>query len=133
MKRSFVVVHLPFLLMAALIFALSSIPSLKVPGFGFTLQDKVFHFLEYLIFGVLLYRSALTLFNGAAPVLPLAFLAGLLFAASDEWHQSFVPGREGNVDDFIADGAGLIVALVLWRIISVHRNKKAKKRSQSEI
>ena len=40
-------------------------------------------------------------------------LAVVFFAASDEWHQRFVPGREGDVIDWLADvsGGGLALAL----------------------
>ena len=36
------------------------------------------------------------------------------YAASDEWHQSFVPGRASEAADWIADTAGAIVAVVLY-------------------
>jgi VanZ family protein len=46
-----------------------------------------------------------------------AFVLALLFAASDEVHQAFVPGREARVGDvcFDATGAALgLLALHLW-------------------
>ena len=33
------------------------------------------------------------------------------YAASDEWHQSFVPGRSASVGDFLLDCAGIALAL----------------------
>lgn len=39
------------------------------------------------------------------------FLALLAFGASDEWHQSFVPGREVSLGDWLADGLGALVGL----------------------
>ena len=41
------------------------------------------------------------------------FLTLLLFAASDEWHQSFVPGREASLGDWLADACGTLVGLGL--------------------
>lgn len=32
-----------------------------------------------------------------------------LFAAGDEWHQSFVPGRDASLGDWLADGLGAIL------------------------
>jgi VanZ family protein len=36
------------------------------------------------------------------------------FGASDEWHQSFVPGRSAEVADWVADTAGAACAAVLY-------------------
>lgn len=40
-----------------------------------------------------------------------------LYGASDEWHQSFVPSRDMNAADWLADsvGAGLAQAVMRWR------------------
>jgi VanZ family protein len=40
-----------------------------------------------------------------------------LYGASDEWHQSFVPGRYPAVSDWLADAAGIVIgymALYWW-------------------
>ena len=46
----------------------------------------------------------------------LAFLLTVLYAVSDEYHQTFVPGRSGSPVDVLIDAAG--AGLVLW---PVHR------------
>jgi hypothetical protein len=43
----------------------------------------------------------------------VAFAFTVLFAASDEWHQTFVPGRDGNVQDVLIDTAGATLAALL--------------------
>jgi len=43
-------------------------------------------------------------------------LAGLL-AALDEYHQTFVPGRSGELRDVLVDLCGAAVALGLWRFL----------------
>jgi VanZ family protein len=45
-----------------------------------------------------------------------AFLMAVAYAATDEWHQTFVPTRMGSVVDVGIDSAGAILALLL-----VHR------------
>ena len=35
---------------------------------------------------------------------------GVVFAASDEWHQSFVPDRFGTIQDVLIDGLGICAA-----------------------
>ena len=44
----------------------------------------------------------------------LAFGFSVLFAASDEWHQTFVPGRDGNVRDVFIDTGGALLAALCW-------------------
>jgi hypothetical protein len=44
----------------------------------------------------------------------LAFAFAAVFAASDEWHQTFVPGRDGNVRDVLIDTGGALLAALYW-------------------
>lgn len=40
-----------------------------------------------------------------------------LYAITDEWHQSFVPGREGAVRDFTLDTLGAFLGLLgIWMV-----------------
>ena len=45
----------------------------------------------------------------------LAIAAVSLFGVSDEWHQSFVPGRSCEVADWVADTLGAALAVSLYR------------------
>ena len=99
---------LPLAAYAATIFVLSSmsrppVPSLDIPHF-----DKVLHFVEYAGFGLLLFR-ALTMGGqglSARPALVAAIALGALYGASDEFHQMFVPQREADFFDLLADVLG---------------------------
>lgn len=55
--------------------------------------------------------------RGDARALAGAFLIAVAYAAIDEYHQSFVPGRNGSPVDVAIDavGAGLAVALIRRR------------------
>ena len=44
-------------------------------------------------------------------MLLLALLIGVLYAASDEYHQSLVPGRDSDVYDWVADSIGLAAGI----------------------
>lgn len=46
-----------------------------------------------------------------------AMLLSVLWASIDEWHQTFVPGRMGQLSDVLIDslGAGLLILVWLWR------------------
>ena len=48
----------------------------------------------------------------------LAFLCSVLFAATDEFHQTMVPGRSGNITDVCIDSIGALFATVMLWIFS---------------
>jgi VanZ family protein len=99
------------LLVLGVIFWLSHQPSLVIVPPLFPMQDKVMHAVEFVILGlVLLWNRDLfdTRFGWG-----LMAAAGILWAASDEVHQSFVPGRDCSSGDFLADCAGLMAVMLL--------------------
>ena len=100
-------VWLPVALWAAVIFALSSIPSLGTGLGGWDLVlRKLAHITEYAVLAFLL-RRALSA--------PWAFAAAALYATSDELHQSFVRGREGRPRDVLIDAVGIVLGLLAAR------------------
>ena len=52
------------------------------------------------------------------PLYLTAFLISLGYAAGDEYHQTFVPGRSGTPFDVLYDSAGVVSALLFYRIIT---------------
>lgn len=77
---------------------------------------KTAHVVEYLILGGLTMR-ALRLQGTSLPrAMPAAVVLGVLFAAVDEWHQTFVPTRVGAAGDVLIDGAGVLAGVLLWRL-----------------
>ncbi len=106
--------HGPAAAMAALIFALSSFPSLHPPEMlGFRPGDKLLHGLVYAVFGFLLLRSARALMKGAFRTAAAAAAAGILYGLTDEVHQVFVPGRQADPADWAADAAGAVLGVLL--------------------
>lgn len=97
----------PALIWAVVLFGLSSRPSLPV-GLGGGL-DKFAHFGAFAVLGFLLARGAIA--SNLSIVWPL--LIGLVYGASDEIHQHFVPGRYPDPADWIADALGVAVACIL--------------------
>lgn len=101
-----------------LIFYLSSQPSLDIPGL-FPHQDKVMHFGFYGVLGVLLLGAMAMPPNGfQRPAALLATALASLYGVSDEVHQMFVPGREADVLDWLADTAGALSATLLLAWLS---------------
>jgi VanZ family protein len=91
----------------AVIFALSSVPSLSSGlSFDYVLR-KCAHMTEYAILAVLLLRAL-------GRELP-AFALGAAYAASDELHQHFVRGRHASPVDVAIDAVGLLIGLAVWR------------------
>jgi VanZ family protein len=79
-------------------------------------MDKVGHFILFGVLGATLAWGARGFRKRAAHGGLL--LVGLLFAASDELHQAFVPRRTPSVGDFVADALGLVVGyLVIWAVL----------------
>ena len=47
----------------------------------------------------------------------LSFLFSVIYALSDEFHQTFVPGRDGNIVDVLIDSSGALVGILLSSIV----------------
>ena len=93
-----------------LIFVVSSIPSLTAPGPEFVPKDKIAHFAEYFILGVLLFKGiGWTVSPSRAATFGFLLAVGASIGALDELYQSFVPGRMMSVYDWCADAAGVAI------------------------
>jgi VanZ family protein len=103
----------PVVLQMAAIFVASSIPDLgALPG---GMSDKSGHGIGYAILAALLLRAlaggrlrSVTWTRSLAAV-----VLATLYGASDEFHQSFVPGRSPDRLDVVADSIGAAAAVVL--------------------
>jgi VanZ family protein len=99
----------------AAIFTLSSIPSLASPfdpWYDLMLR-KLAHVFEYAVLTALLFWALRRHRAAGAGTLAIAALLASLYAFSDEWHQTFVPGREGSLRDVGVDAVG-IAGATLW-------------------
>ncbi len=96
----------------ALIFFLSSLPQLPSPPDPWV--DLIFkkgaHFTVYAVLA-LLFRRALP---PGRSIWALSWILAVLYAASDEWHQSFVPGRHPQLTDVLIDACGAATGLLIF-------------------
>jgi VanZ family protein len=106
---------LPPLLLMALIFFLSDQPSLN-SGLGLidTVGRKLLHFCEYALLCFLWWRLLRTVVPPRRAAL-LALAIASAYAATDEFHQSFVDGRHGTPVDWAIDTAGAAAAALAIR------------------
>jgi VanZ family protein len=111
---------------ASLIFLLSSIPTLKSPDIGISFEDKIYHAIEYAVFGFLLQRGADATGRRSAKLFLLVFAAGVCYAATDEIHQWFVPGRQCDFFDFLSDAAGVLAGQAVFSIASGLKTPRKK-------
>ncbi len=99
-----------------LIFFLSAQPSLpSAPGRWDVLLKKTTHALAY---GILtwLYVRALRGRWDDTVVRVVGIVLAVAYAISDEYHQTFVPGRSGSWVDVAIDGVGILAATAVdWR------------------
>jgi len=103
----------------ALIFHLSAQSSV---GWATPYPDVVLHALEYSVLGMLLARA---LNDGLARIVPdkllvLAWMLCVVYAVSDEYHQTFVPGRTGDWRDALSDAAGTAAGLAILSLAQRH-------------
>ena len=106
--------------MMVIIFGFSSIPSKEMPSFG-GLDFSVKKFGHALGYGLL---AAAYLRGLGGKRHWLAWLMAILFALSDEFHQSFVPGRNPSLwDVFLFDNLGALAGLFVFNQFSRWKQK----------
>lgn len=117
---------LPALFLAGAIALGSSFP--MTSGEPFPVPDYALHGLEFAGLAFLTvrllhpipYRRPLT-----GPFV-WAFFLTLGYAALDEWHQRFVPGRDSSLLDLTADAVGITVGLLAYRWLYFTRGSEAR-------
>jgi VanZ family protein len=109
---------LPVLAYVVTIFALSAQPHLT-PPLHFLNADKVMHLGEYLVLGLLLVRALRASLRVGRPLFAAMIAIGLVVVvgASDESFQSFIPGRQCDAVDFVADSLGGALAQLVYVVM----------------
>ena len=107
----------------AITFVVSHQPVVVIP---FGAPDYVAHAINYGVLGVLLIWaraggewSAMT-----APLIASAVVLAVLLGIGDEFHQSFIPGREATVQDVLADFVGAAAgACIVAVVVALRRHQ----------
>jgi len=87
---------------------------------------KAGHLTEYAILGILLWRAWVHPAPGTRQpwqwkTALVALTLAATYAASDEFHQSFVPSRTASVQDVMIDTCGALLGLLVLRVCKMRR------------
>lgn len=89
---------------------------------------KMAHFSIYTVVGLLLMALVSTYNIKEKNRLIITLTTGIIYASSDEIHQSFVPGRSSMITDIVIDTMGVILGILLIilgkKIIKKYRKNK---------
>lgn len=96
---------------ALLVVVVSSWPGIQLPNVGEGDLDKLVHLVQYAVLGFLAARGWGPQRRGGGKSwttwIPAMIL--VLFAAADEFHQKWIPGRFAEVTDWVADILGIAI------------------------
>lgn len=90
---------------------------------------KCTHFATYALLGGLVCLSSLGFFASPAAHFCRSLFLSALYAASDEIHQSFVPGRGPALTDVLLDSAGALCGILFILLVAALILKKQTKKS----
>jgi VanZ family protein len=117
---------IPVIVYVLLIFFVSSRPNLTVPGPDIEAKDKIAHFVEYLIFGFLLFKGiGWSASRHRFANFLFLFLVGSSVAVLDEVFQSYIPGRAMSIFDWIADALGVGSGIGLMVFLTSDKERHA--------
>lgn len=91
----------------------------RLPTFAFS--DKILHFAAYGLLGALFFRAYTTtpLKDRRNRLILLSIGSATLYGISDEFHQYFVPFRQADILDAIANAIGSICGVIIfyyWKV-----------------
>lgn len=116
-KRAFNIVIT--IILAAVIFYQSSI--IFGAGGAMGMLSIAYHFGVFFMFAFFLLLTLKGKNKINKKHIIFALVLGLIYAALDELHQYFVPFRSCNIQDFLIDSAGIILALIV--LVVIYRKK----------
>ena len=104
------------------VYWLSAQQDIRLPGPD--VIDKLLHAVGYFGLCVVARGAFGTVFARRSVSILVAVVVTLLYAATDEWHQSMVPTRSPDLYDWIADATGGVVAAIL--LFAVDRRRRGR-------
>ena len=127
MFKNFLFYWLPIFIYCLLIYIQSSYPSPEeVPQLPYI--DKVLHFAAYALLSALFLRAFKTLpiKDNIRLITILAITLSSLYGISDEIHQYYVPYRDADIMDALADIIGSIFGVYIYNFFWLERRWKKR-------
>ena len=117
---------IPAVIMMILIFVASATPGGEVPEFGAIdlLIKKGGHMTGYALLAIACFWAAYGDTKNVTRSVIIALCISIIYAASDEYHQSFTPDRFPSVIDVGIDAAGAIIGAGFSALITKRRRAK---------
>ena len=118
-EKYYVISWIITLLIAVLIFYVSSLSFTTTPGPEFPLKSYFYHFVIFFIFSFFLFISVFKgNINGSNRLtIFFVFVFAVYYALLDEIHQLYVPLRTFSILDIMTDSVGIILAGVIYIIL----------------
>lgn len=116
MKKRQIYFYIPIIIYSIVLFILSNqstTPDFINDYFG---MDKLVHAIVYSFFAILTNVGLKYKFHGMNNRLGIILAIRIVFCISDEYHQSFIIGREASVYDILFDIIGLLVGLAIIKL-----------------
>lgn len=93
---------------------------------------KAAHMTEFGLLGLLVLNALYRGLGSFKGIFIISFAAASAYAATDEIHQLFIPGRSGQFTDWIIDSVGILLwMLAAWLLIRIIFSHKANKHCNS--
>ncbi|HPI38806.1 MAG TPA: VanZ family protein [Ignavibacteriaceae bacterium] len=126
-KHKIYLVYSPLFIYWIILFIATSLPTVSIPSFD--ISDKVQHWGAYLVLTVL-FNLTISFQNKSELLKKYHYIFTVIivtiYAAFDEIHQYFIPGRSCELLDFFADVLGLISGLFIIFILRVMDSRERK-------
>jgi len=109
------------IIMAVVIFSVSSLSFPGQPSGGFEFKSTAYHFVVFFLLAFFLLPAIVK--GKKKKMILFAIIVAVLYGISDEFHQLFVPGRSSTFDDVLVNTAGILFASLIY-IFSLKIRKK---------
>lgn len=93
---------------------------------------KAAHMTEYAVLLLMLIRPLSSLIRPVIKAAVPAFAFCVVYACSDEFHQTFVSGRAGRLTDVLIDSSGAFLALIIFLCSNCAAGQRKAHRSREE-
>jgi VanZ family protein len=84
----------------------------------------IYHFVIFFLFSFFLCMTIKGNRKIKVKDILIVLLVSLIYAISDEIHQSFIPGRDASIKDILTDLTGSITSMIIVHLYSRKKHKK---------